>query len=183
MNYFGEFNDFYDNFDVPSGDDVTDLFAAAGQGTLALRRMIRCTLTQCLDMEPEEVILMDGFGLADAMSVFEVCRALLGRYAATYIYTRQQIGEPRLDSGMSLEEQPRPPFNPLTPLLPEEICWILDRSFACEVNAHPWTYAMSPPEFFISICFVGTDGMAFREDALSERVHHPLRAPYARYQP
>lgn len=76
MNYFGEFNDFYDNFDVPSGDDVTELFAAAGQGTLALRRMIRCTLTQRLDMEPEEVILMDGFGLADAMSVFEVCRAL-----------------------------------------------------------------------------------------------------------
>ena len=36
---------------------------------------------------------------------------------------------------MILEEQRRPPFDPLTPLLPEEVCWILDRSFACEVNA------------------------------------------------
>ena len=35
---------------------------------------------------------------------------------------------------MILEEQRRPPFDPLAPLLPEEVCWILDRSFACEVN-------------------------------------------------
>ena len=35
---------------------------------------------------------------------------------------------------MILEEQRRAPFDPLTPLLPEEVCWLLDRSFACEVN-------------------------------------------------
>lgn len=35
---------------------------------------------------------------------------------------------------MVLEEQRRPPFDSLAPLLPEEVCWILDRSFACEVN-------------------------------------------------
>ncbi|KAI0806725.1 Mak10 subunit, NatC N-terminal acetyltransferase-domain-containing protein [Fomes fomentarius] len=69
------------------------------------------------DMEPEEVILMDNFTLMDAMSAFE-------------------IGEPRLDSGMILEEQRRPPFDPLTPLLPEEVCWLLDRSFACEMEWH-----------------------------------------------
>ncbi|KAI0738031.1 Mak10 subunit, NatC N-terminal acetyltransferase-domain-containing protein [Daedaleopsis nitida] len=69
------------------------------------------------DMDPEEVILMDNFTLMDAMSAFE-------------------IGEPRLDSGMILEEQRRPPFDPLTPLLPEEVCWLLDRSFACEMEWH-----------------------------------------------
>ncbi|KAI1791577.1 Mak10 subunit, NatC N-terminal acetyltransferase-domain-containing protein [Ganoderma leucocontextum] len=92
-----------DWFDVPGGDaftEVTDLFVAGAR-----------------DMEPEEVILMDGFTLVDAMSAFE-------------------IGEPRLDSGMILEEQRRPPFDPLTPLLPEEVCWLLDRSFACEMEWH-----------------------------------------------
>ncbi|KAI0695107.1 Mak10 subunit, NatC N-terminal acetyltransferase-domain-containing protein [Cerioporus squamosus] len=98
------FNASYDDwFDVPGGEnfaDVTDLFVAGGE-----------------DMEPEEVLLMDGFTLMDAMSAFE-------------------IGEPRLDSGMILEEQRRPPFDPLAPLLPEEVCWILDRSFACEMEWH-----------------------------------------------
>ncbi|RDX47440.1 hypothetical protein OH76DRAFT_1385246 [Lentinus brumalis] len=98
------FNASYDDwFDMPGGDnfaDVTDLFVAGGK-----------------DMEPEEVLLMDGFTLMDAMSAFE-------------------IGEPRLDSGMILEEQRRPPFDPLAPLLPEEVCWILDRSFTCEMEWH-----------------------------------------------
>ncbi|KAM5542815.1 hypothetical protein V8D89_003776 [Ganoderma adspersum] len=69
------------------------------------------------DMEPEEVVLMDNFTLVDAMSAFE-------------------IGEPRLDSGMILDEQRRAPFDPLTPLLPKEVCWLLDRSFACEMEWH-----------------------------------------------
>lgn len=47
---------------------------------------------------------------------------------------RAKIGEPRMDSGMILEQQRTTPFNPLTPLLPLEVCWILDRSFSCEVN-------------------------------------------------
>ena len=45
----------------------------------------------------------------------------------------QQIGEPRLDSGIIVQEQLRPPFNPFAPLLPEEVCWILDRAVAYEV--------------------------------------------------
>ncbi len=41
---------------------------------------------------------------------------------------------------MILEEQRRPPFDPLAPLLPEEVCWILDRSFTCEVNGPALLY-------------------------------------------
>lgn len=50
-----------------------------------------------------------------------------------------KIGEPRLDSGITLQEERRPPFDPLFQMLPEEVCWIMDRSFACEVseNNHP----------------------------------------------
>ena len=82
---------------------------------------------------------------------------------------------------MLLEENRRPPFDPLTPLLPEEVCWILDRSFACEVNAS----ARAPHRagfHLLSFC-VGTDGIAFREDAFAERLHHLIRAPPARHQP
>ncbi|KAI0657175.1 Mak10-domain-containing protein [Cubamyces menziesii] len=98
-----EYSGFDDWFEMPGGEDfvdVTDVLVAGAR-----------------DMESEEVLLMDGFTLMDAMSAFE-------------------IGEPRLDSGMILEEQRRPPFDPLTPLLPEEVCWILDRSFACEMEWH-----------------------------------------------
>ncbi|KIM87338.1 hypothetical protein PILCRDRAFT_63658, partial [Piloderma croceum F 1598] len=69
------------------------------------------------DMEPGSVIFTEGFSLQDAMSVLE-------------------IGEPRLDSGITLQEERRPPFNSLLQMLPEEICWILDRSFACEMEWH-----------------------------------------------
>jgi len=44
------------------------------------------------------------------------------------------IGEPRLDSGLILEAEHRPAFDPLMPLLPQELCWILDRSFSYEVK-------------------------------------------------
>ena len=39
-----------------------------------------------------------------------------------------------MDSGMIVEEHKKPSFDPLEPMLPEEICWLIDRSFACEVN-------------------------------------------------
>ena len=40
-----------------------------------------------------------------------------------------------MDSGLVLdEEERRPQFNPLAPLLPEEVCYILDRVIACEVR-------------------------------------------------
>jgi hypothetical protein len=45
-----------------------------------------------------------------------------------------KIGEPRFDSGMALLDKSKPSFNPLAPLTPEEVCWIIDRSFSCEVN-------------------------------------------------
>ena len=44
------------------------------------------------------------------------------------------IGEPRLDSGLILEAEHHPAFDPLMPLLPQELCWILDRSFSYEVK-------------------------------------------------
>ncbi|KAI0034972.1 Mak10 subunit, NatC N-terminal acetyltransferase-domain-containing protein [Vararia minispora EC-137] len=88
---------------LPGGNDfvdVTDVFRNAAQ-----------------DMDPEDVLLVDGFSLYDAM-------------------TALQIGDPRMDTGVILEEQRRPPFDPLTPLLPEELCYILDKSLACEMHWH-----------------------------------------------
>jgi hypothetical protein len=39
-----------------------------------------------------------------------------------------------MDSGLVLDDEARrPQFNPLAPLLPEEVCYILDRVIACEV--------------------------------------------------
>ncbi|KAJ7891358.1 Mak10 subunit, NatC N-terminal acetyltransferase-domain-containing protein [Mycena olivaceomarginata] len=68
-------------------------------------------------MEPGGLILRDGFTLQDAMSAFE-------------------IGEPRLDSGMAGDADERPPFDIWDPLLPQEICWIIDRSFTLEMLWH-----------------------------------------------
>lgn len=41
-----------------------------------------------------------------------------------------------MDSGAEVPgETSNVAFDPLTPLIPEEVCWIMDRVFACEVNA------------------------------------------------
>jgi hypothetical protein len=69
------------------------------------------------DMHPGALLLTDGFTLLDAMSSFE-------------------IGEPRFDSGLALLDKSKPTFNPLAPLTPEEVCWIIDRSFSCEMEWH-----------------------------------------------
>ncbi|KAF5367224.1 hypothetical protein D9757_012228 [Collybiopsis confluens] len=71
------------------------------------------------EMEPGSIVAIDGFSLTDAMSAIE-------------------IGEPRLDTGMQLENNstPKDTFDPLTALLPEEICWIIDRSMAYEMEWH-----------------------------------------------
>ncbi|KAJ6500771.1 Mak10 subunit, NatC N-terminal acetyltransferase-domain-containing protein [Mycena sanguinolenta] len=69
------------------------------------------------EMGPGDLILREGFTLQDAMSAFE-------------------IGEPRLDSGMAGDADQRPPFDIWSPLLPEEICWIIDRSFTLEMLWH-----------------------------------------------
>lgn len=40
-----------------------------------------------------------------------------------------------MDTGVIPEEEKQPPpFEPLAPLLPSELCYILDRTFACEVR-------------------------------------------------
>ncbi|GLB35595.1 putative mak10 subunit, NatC N(alpha)-terminal acetyltransferase [Lyophyllum shimeji] len=69
------------------------------------------------DMEPGSFMFMDDLTLHDAMGAFE-------------------IGEPRLDSGLILEGQRQPAFDPMAPLLPQEVCWILDRSLAYEMEWH-----------------------------------------------
>ncbi|KAI5117409.1 hypothetical protein M0805_004631 [Coniferiporia weirii] len=90
--------------DVPGGPhfrDVTRLFDEASK-----------------DMALEELLMVDGFSLFEAMSAVE-------------------IGDPRMDSGAALPaDEQRPTFDPLTPLLPEEVCWILDRTLACEMHWH-----------------------------------------------
>ncbi|KAF8437566.1 Mak10 subunit, NatC N-terminal acetyltransferase-domain-containing protein [Boletus edulis BED1] len=69
------------------------------------------------DMPSGGLVLAKDFTLQDAMAAFE-------------------IGEPRFDSGLALMDQTRPVFDPLEPLLPEEVCWMIDRSFACEMQWH-----------------------------------------------
>ena len=46
-----------------------------------------------------------------------------------------------MDSGAAItstddaeETRSMTPFDPLVPLLPEEVCWILDQALACEVS-------------------------------------------------
>ena len=47
-----------------------------------------------------------------------------------------------MDSGLVLDsEAERLGFSPLTPLLPEEVCYILDRTIACEVRRRQPTLA------------------------------------------
>ncbi|KZT18829.1 Mak10-domain-containing protein [Neolentinus lepideus HHB14362 ss-1] len=69
------------------------------------------------DMQPDELIFTEGFNIQDAMSAIE-------------------IGEPRMDSGMIPEAAERPEFQPLALLLPEEVCWVMDRILACEIEWH-----------------------------------------------
>ncbi|KAH6919217.1 Mak10 subunit, NatC N-terminal acetyltransferase-domain-containing protein [Coprinopsis sp. MPI-PUGE-AT-0042] len=67
------------------------------------------------EIDPETILFMDGFGLQDAMSAFE--------------------GKPRLDTGF-IGDKPPVDFNPLEPLLPEEVCWILDTALGYELEWH-----------------------------------------------
>lgn len=75
----------------------------------------------------------------------------------------RQIGEPRLDTGLILEEvERRPRFNPLAPMLPEEVCWILDRAFTYEVMN-----LVKAPERTRLTTTTWPDGMARREPTLT----------------
>ncbi|KZV86860.1 hypothetical protein EXIGLDRAFT_840421 [Exidia glandulosa HHB12029] len=66
------------------------------------------------EMAASELILMDSFGLQDAMSAIEIM-------------------DERMDSGA---QPPQADFDSNSLLLPEEVCWILDRSFAAEMTWH-----------------------------------------------
>lgn len=81
-----------------------------------------------------------------------------------------------MDSGMILEQERKPPFDPLIPLLPQELCWILDRSFACEVTA---SYYLRVTYVHLSCTSVVIDGMACWEYSFSNGVYSAIRPPLA----
>ncbi|KAI0282478.1 Mak10 subunit, NatC N-terminal acetyltransferase-domain-containing protein [Russula aff. rugulosa BPL654] len=96
--------------------NVTSLLAAGNSDFVDVSDVF---LDAAEDMEQRDIILTEDFTLYDAMSALE-------------------IGNPRTDSGLipSDEEARGPQFNLVTPLLPEEICYILDRVIACEMEWH-----------------------------------------------
>ncbi|KAJ2914192.1 hypothetical protein MD484_g6206, partial [Candolleomyces efflorescens] len=96
-------------------DAVVDMSELPGEG-LAFEDVTSVFANASLEMDAETMYFMEGFTLMDAMSAFE-------------------IGEPRLDTGYA-GEHPVEPLNPFTPLLPEEVCWILDRALAAEMEWH-----------------------------------------------
>ena len=72
-----------DWYEMPGGndfEDATKLFANAGEGMFRSVHLLNASrsdfLIKFVDMELGEVIFMDGFGLLDAMSAFEVGKAL-----------------------------------------------------------------------------------------------------------
>lgn len=78
-------------------------------------------------------------------------------------------------------DEERRPFNALAPLLPEELCWILDRSFAYEVNvAHPPNCFLGVVMYFVIFLLCYPDGMARWEQPIADSVHIALRAPSRR---
>ncbi|KZT11152.1 Mak10-domain-containing protein [Laetiporus sulphureus 93-53] len=125
------------------------------QATASFRDVTEAFVEAAKDMDPEELVFTEGFTLLDAMSAFE-------------------IGEPRMDSGMILEHQRKPPFDPLKPLLPGEVCWILERSFACEME---WHAGNSLPQTVYTLLYVhylgdmSPDFMPLRSDIMQD----PLR--------
>lgn len=75
-----------------------------------------------------------------------------------------------MDSGAALPNgEQHPDFDPLSPLLPEEVCWIIDRSMACEVNADDGLYSTAR---LCSLLYVRTtDALARRKRTRSDSLH------------
>ncbi len=73
-----------------------------------------------------------------------------------------------MDSGMILDARDEVPFEPLLLLLPEELCWMLDRNFACEVNE---SFNMTIEFEKKNTNLFTSDGMAFRKYIVSNSVH------------
>ena len=117
-------------------------------------------------MESDEIIMMDDFTLQDAMAALEVRMQI---YFFPTVTLTLQIGEPSLDTGFTTKDQAQPPFDPLTPLLPEEVCWILDRAMAYEV-------------IFFELCDIRytqtfTDGVPFWWRPSPHDLYVTLRSP------
>jgi Mak10 subunit, NatC N(alpha)-terminal acetyltransferase len=76
-----------------------------------------------------------------------------------------------MDSGVVSIEFSRNQFGPSAPLLPEEVCWIMDRMFAAEVSdpLHLFNLAALKPS-------PHQDVMAFGQLVISERLHLSIRA-------
>jgi len=113
-------------------DDVRSVFedAAAGESSSV---KVRFALIPASDMNDDQMLLMDGFSLQDAMSAFEVIYVSTVETIQPSVITFCQIGEPRLDSGYIPVGEVGQKFNPFVPLLPEELCWVIDRAFSYEV--------------------------------------------------
>jgi hypothetical protein len=81
------------------------------------------------------MLSMKDFALHDAMMAIEVRLALWRRTWIERPLT-PQVMDSRMDSGMDIPEYTiaSKNFNPMRPLLPEEVCWILDRLTAAEVR-------------------------------------------------
>lgn len=66
-------------------------------------------------------------------------------------------------------------------MLPQEICWILDRAFACEVIRHPPSHYV--PTFIMYPMLVASDGMAHRLQSDTNSVYTALCSLLGRPQP
>ncbi|KAG6868430.1 hypothetical protein C0993_003107 [Termitomyces sp. T159_Od127] len=94
--------------------------------------------------DPEEFLPGAGFDFEDVTDVFRDAAAVME--AGSFIFMDDltlydamgafEIGEPRLDSGLISENQTTSLFDPNAPLLPQELCWIIDRAFAYEMAWH-----------------------------------------------
>lgn len=128
---------------LPGGndfEDVTAVFQAASQGTLyGDVNAIRLTVGSKI-CNPEAL-----FSTRTSHCTMQWLPLRCGYvpisptvYLSSYY---MKIGKPLFDSGLVLLNEQTPVFNPLMPLLPEEVCWIIDHAFACEVNqSHACTY-------------------------------------------
>jgi hypothetical protein len=58
-----------------------------------------------------------------------------------------EVMDPRMDSGVELPSDTcRASFDPLSPLLPEEVCYIIDQALACEVINYSISLALASHE-------------------------------------
>jgi hypothetical protein len=155
----------------PGFCDVSAVFTDAAKGVCVSLLISGISLTRTNRLGPGRIIVFSGLYAAGFNERFRSTPSRPFTSLGAPLNVLQQIGEPRLDSGFILDEDNKPPFNPLAPLLPEELCWILDRAFACEVNHYN--------DYSCRIVSQTTylDGMACWDHPFANRVDVPLRIP------